>query len=61
MSEDDKITDEEMEAFENTVVQCYACGVDVKIKDSFVDDFFVKIFGSVFCSKECRDDYINSK
>lgn len=43
-------------------VHCYGCGKELKDNDScFVDAFFVEWFGQVFCSEECRNDYIESK
>lgn len=43
---------------------CYGCGEDIgekRLSEVFVDKFFWDIFAGVFCSKDCRDAYIESK
>lgn len=43
-------------------VYCYGCGNHIPDVDKcFIDLWFLDWFGVVFCSEQCRDNYINSK
>lgn len=47
---------------EEEKIYCYGCGKELKDDDEcFIDGFFAELLGGVFCSQECRDDYIDSK
>jgi hypothetical protein len=52
------------ELTEGIKINCYCCGKNLNDKtpeEIFIDPFFWNVLAVVFCTEQCRNDYVDSK